>query len=246
MDWMLRLCPPSSMSEALLLRCSQCDEPCVGDDIVCSSCSERRLRAVEDADAESSVRRTLGGHGLDAALATVERRSGEKVRSFELEIHAVLGGAGRLVVRAQLAADGPRTPIEDVWEGPELLVEESDVGPDERAARLEWVRRISAERRLDPPRIVERYRLEASPTSRRLTVDSVPLLLAARLKSATLFLEGFELAGVSVERAGPLAACVARFRHPLGRELTVELLAVEDGAIQRELDRFAQQGIPPT
>jgi hypothetical protein len=193
---------------------------------------------------ESVVRRTPGANGLDAALAALELRTGERVHSIDVAVNAILGGPGHVVVRAVLAPDGPDTPLEDVWGEPELLADESDLGPDERAARLGWAQRLTEERGLKVGKLDERYRLGLRDDA--VDGETIPLLLGARLKSATLFLEGFSFAGIFVDApdAQPTTArCTALFRHPRGRELKVELITIPDAddAARALLARFVEE-----
>ncbi len=224
------------MAEAALLRCSECNDPVPAEGLVCPRCATRRMKTVAEND-ESVVRRSPGSNNLDGALAALELRTGERAHSIDVDVNAMLGGPGHVIVRVVLAPEGPDTPLEDVWSEPELLADETELGPDERAARIGWVQRITEERNLREGKLVERYRLGL----RDGVIDraTIPLLLGARLKSATLFLEGFTRGEVFIDRHEDTARCNARFLHPRGRELIVELIAVpDDPGDVAELERF--------
>ncbi|CAN5130081.1 hypothetical protein BH09ACT6_BH09ACT6_24780 [soil metagenome] len=228
------------MVERALLHCAECREPCRGDELVCPRCSERRNRSVDDDDAQSFVRRSPSALGLDAALDALERRSGERARSIDVDVNAILGGPGRVILRVVLAPKGVATPAEEVWTEPEILCDDTELGPDDRAFRLGWVERITIERGLARGRFVERYRLGLRDAA--VSRETMPLLLAARLKSATLFLEAFTVQRVFVEQRDRTTCCIALFVHVLGRELDVELVGLQDPAPEdvSTLERFAR------
>ncbi len=239
---MLRI-RPRPMSEAALLRCSECNDPVPATQLVCPRCSTRKMATISEND-ESVIRRTPGSNSLDAALAALELRAGERAHSIDVEVNAILGGPGHVIVRVVLAPEGPDTPLEDVWGEPEVLSDDAELGPDERAARLGWVQRMTDERGLRPGKLEERYRLGLRDDA--VDAETIPLLLGARLKSATLFLEGFTLDHLFVdapESHPTTARCTALFRHARGRELNVELIAVPDAddAARALLDAFVTE-----
>jgi len=215
------------MAERAQPLCSRCQQPCDPQELACLTCTgnERQASPVPD-EPLSGLHAIPAQHPFDDELAQAEASVGELARQLMVEIDALLGAEGTLRLTVQTAADGPFTPPEDVWTEPQIVVLCVGVGADERAARIAWVKRVSAERGLLAPRIEERYRLGGHDFAGDL--DAIPLLLSARLRRAELFLEGFALSGCAIEKGDTFVRCVASFTHPRGRLLNIELFGIDD------------------
>ena len=213
------------MAELAQPLCSRCQQPCDPQELACRTCSENERQSSVPDEALSGLHAIPTSHPFDDELAQVEASVGELARQFRVEIDALLGAEGTLRLTVQTAVEGPFTPPEDIWTEPQLVAQCVGVSADERAARIAWVKRVSAERGLLPARIEERYRLGGHDFAG--DVDALPLLLSARLRRAQLFLEGFALSGCAFERGDAFVRCVARFTHPRGRVLHIELFGVD-------------------
>lgn len=187
--------------------CARCDFP-IGD-LACPRCSRTLRRRTVPPGASSPQ----PGTELDRALVWLEDRLALRATRLALDIEGVLGRSGRTVLSVELG--GQLHPL--------LIDNEST--PDDRAARVAWVRRASQRRKLAAPVVRERYRLgdrESSPD-----VDSFGMLLHARLARAQLMLPGFERRSVAVEDEGATVRCLVELANaPSGRVVTVELAAV--------------------
>lgn len=216
------------MAELAQLPCSRCQQPCDPNELGCRTCSENeRLSSVPD-EPLSGLHAIPSLHPFDDELAQVEASVGEVAQQLHVEIDALLGAEGTLLLTVQTAVDGPFTPPEDVWTEPQQVARCVGISADERASRVAWVKRVTTERGLLAPRIEERYRLGGHDFAG--DSDTLPLLLSARLRRAQLFLEGFDLAECSLARGNDtILRCMARFTHPRGRVLHIELIAI-DGA----------------
>lgn len=217
------------MAELAQPLCSRCQQPCDPRELACRTCLENERQSSPSLpDEPLSGLHAIAQHPFDDELAQVEAAVGEVAQQLRVDIDALLGAEGSLRLSVQTAVDGPFTPPEDIWTEPQLVAQCEGISADERAARIAWVKRISAERGLLAPRIEERYRLGGHDFAGDL--DAIPLLLSARLRRAQLFLEGFSLADCGLEKeSDAVLRCVARFTHPRGRVLHIELFGI-DGA----------------
>ncbi len=130
----------------------------------------------------------LGDMVFEEQLRRVEKESGESAYQMVVEADGVLGGDRTLRVAVITAPGGPEAAPEDVWsDAVDLAV--LPLAPDGRIdARVAWAQAVTAERKLLPPQVRERYRLGMRGFAGE--PDALPMLLAARLRMATLALEG--------------------------------------------------------
>ncbi len=173
--------------------CARCGEACDADDVVCNRCSETRIRATLPAeDAPPSVEEG----SLDDKLAAVEDGANERAHHVIAAIEGTLGGNVAIHISIVMAPDGPATPPEDVWSDAIPLTTLECGSSEVAAARMKWIDRVTAERKLQAPEITRRYRV--GTRGYRGEPHAVGMLLDARLHMARRALEGGE---GSTERA---------------------------------------------
>ena len=175
------------MQAAACLRCGGSNE---SDDLVCMDCSQTRVRAVlpntdlvEPPFSEMDAA-LFGDIFYDEQLEMAEAKAGETAWGLIVRVREQMGGDTSLWVEAQLAPEGPATPPEDLWGGPVVLAHLHTATRESVRERIEWARHTTTVRHLRPVDIEERRVL-----ARRGFLgapDALPLLLAARLRLASL------------------------------------------------------------
>lgn len=221
--------------------CARCGEPCGLGDLVCTRCSETRVRAAlpaalaGGADAESHG---LEEGSLDEKLACIERETGERAHHVVASIEGALGGEVVVSLAVVTAPDGPATPPEDIWSDAVPLTTLSCGSSEVAAARLHWVERASEARGLAPAEVTRRYRV--GTRGFRGDAAAVGMLLDARLFMARRALgdEAVERSCV-VERDGDEARVVADFTSKGTIELFSE--ARPTAALGAALDAWVAQ-----
>jgi len=164
--------------------CARCGEPCGSDDLVCNRCSETRIRATLPAE---GLPPSVEEGSLDDKLARIEERTGERAHHVVASIEGTLGGNVTVHISVVPAPMGPETPSEDVWSEP-VEVTTLECGSSEvAAARMNWIDRITQERKLAAPEISRRFRV--GTRGYRGEPDAVGMLLDARLHMARRALE---------------------------------------------------------
>jgi hypothetical protein len=164
--------------------CARCGEPCEADDLVCNRCSETRIRATLPAE---GLPPSVEEGSLDDKLARIEERTGERAHHVVASIEGTLGGNVTVHISIVPAPMGPETPAEDVWSDP-VEVTTLECGSSEvAAARMNWIDRITQERKLAAPEISRRFRV--GTRGYRGEPDAVGMLLDARLHMARRALE---------------------------------------------------------
>ncbi len=220
-----------------------------GDDLVCAECSITRVRAVQP-DLDSVVRlkserpqdapfneldvALLGDMVYDEQLDRAEQKGGEHAWGLVVRVRGSLGGDVSLSIEVLLTPDGPATPHEDVWGEPVVLAKVPTATRESIGDRIAWARHTTKLRQLQPLDIDERHAVarrgfHGGP-------DGLPMLLAARLRLATL---GFE--GVS---GAPVVSFV---RRESGKEVLfveVHVPAADSGESPIVVELFALEGNP--
>jgi len=164
--------------------CARCGEPCEADDLVCNRCSETRIRATLPAE---GLPPSVEEGSLDDKLARIEEKTGERAHHVVASIEGTLGGNVTVHISVVPAPMGPETPAEDVWSDP-VEVTTLECGSSEvAAARMNWIDRITQERKLAAPEISRRFRV--GTRGYRGEPDAVGMLLDARLHMARRALE---------------------------------------------------------
>ncbi len=167
--------------------CARCGEACDADDVVCTRCSETRIRATLPAeDAPPSVEEG----SLDDKLAAAENGANERAHHVIAAIEGTLGGNVSVHISIVMSPDGPATPPEDVWSEAIPLTTIECGSSEVAAARMKWIDRVTAERKLQAPEITRRYRV--GTRGYRGEPHAVGMLLDARLHIARRALEGGE------------------------------------------------------
>ena len=173
--------------------CARCGEPCEADDLVCNRCSETRIRATLPAE---GLPPSVEEGSLDEKLARIEQRTGERAHHVVAAIEGTLGGNVTVHISVVPAPMGPETPAEDVWSDPVEITTLEYSSSEVAAARMNWIDRITQERKLAAPEIKRRFRV--GTRGYRGEPQAVGMLLDARLHMARRALEdGTE----TVERA---------------------------------------------
>ncbi len=205
--------------------CARCGEPCEADDLVCNRCSETRIRATLPAE---GLPPSVEEGSLDDKLARIEERIGERAHHVVASIEGTLGGNVTVHISVVPAPMGPETPAEDVWSDP-VEVTTLECGSSEvAAARMNWIDRITQERKLAAPEISRRFRV--GTRGYRGEPDAVGMLLDARLHMARRALEdGTE----TVERACTVAV------DPRGT-----LRVIADFTSKGEIELFSERSTP--
>ena len=164
--------------------CARCGEACEADDLVCNRCSETRIRATLPAE---GLPPSVEEGTLDDKLARIEAKTGERAHHVVASIEGTLGGNVTVHISVVPAPMGPETPAEDVW-SEAVEVTTLECGSSEvAAARMNWIDRITQERKLAAPEISRRFRV--GTRGYRGEADAVGMLLDARLHMARRALE---------------------------------------------------------
>ena len=164
--------------------CARCGEPCEAEDLVCNRCSETRIRATLPAE---GLPPSVEEGSLDDKLARIEERTGERAHHVVASIEGTLGGSVTVHISVVPAPMGPETPAEDVWSDP-VEVTTLECGSSEvAAARMNWIDRVTQERKLAAPEISRRFRV--GTRGYRGEPEAVGMLLDARLHMARRALE---------------------------------------------------------
>ncbi len=176
--------PMTAMKSSRIDICARCGEACEADDVVCDRCSETRVRAALPAE---GLPPSVEEGSLDDKLASVEKRTGERAHYVVASIDGTLGGNVTVQISVVTAPDGAATPPEDVWGDPAPLTTIECGSSEVAAARMNWIDRVTAERKLHPPEIARRYRV--GTRGYRGEPHAVGMLLDARLHMARRALE---------------------------------------------------------
>ncbi|GEM_PF-4034855 len=222
---------------AACLRCGSV-QGCA-DDLVCERCSITRVRSVlsDDTLVEPPFNplevALLGDLVYDEQLELAEQKGGERVWGLVVRVRGSLGGGVSLSVEAQLAPEGADTPAEDLWGEPVVLAKLPTATRESIGDRIAWARHTTKVRGLRPLDIDERQTV-----ARRGFLggpDGLPMLLAARLRLATLEFEGVHG-----------APAVSFVRKEEGKEvLFVEVhVPRADGERPIVVELFAMEGNP--
>ncbi|HEX4511973.1 MAG TPA: hypothetical protein VH054_00510 [Polyangiaceae bacterium] len=217
--------------------CARCGEPCEADDLVCNRCSETRIRATLPAE---GLPPSVEEGSLDDKLARIEERTGERAHHVVASIEGTLGGNVTVHISIVPAPMGPETPAEDVWSDP-VEVTTLECGSSEvAAARMNWIDRITQERKLAAPEISRRFRV--GTRGYRGEPDAVGMLLDARLHMARRALEprgsGAPLDGSeTVERA-----CTLEVDTSSSSQGTLRVIA--DFTSKGEIELFSERSTP--
>lgn len=183
------------------------------------------------AESETRIRTVPPPSGGEAALfdqqlRAAEEAQGERARAFHVAITGVVGSEPSVRVLVATAPDGPRSPPEDVWSEPVLLVELPAASVDSVRRRVAWVLRRTAALGLAAPEIDERWSFGSH--SFRGDPDGVAQLLDARLRLASLSLDDARVARCTAHAVpdGAELVVTAHFEIADGRPqpVLVELL----------------------
>lgn len=222
---------------AVCLRCG--GESDTDDDLVCTRCSQTRVRAalpssqpdpVEPPFSELDVS-LLGDMVYDEQLERVEAAAGETAWGLVVRVEELMGMGTTLTVLAVLAPNGPATPREDLWGDATVVARVTGATRESVRDRIAWARHTSQLRRLQPV-VVEERRAIARPGFRG-DGEGLRMLLAARLRLATLSFEGLRdakiVARTEARRQGEALLCEALVDAKDGRAapLVVELFSCE-------------------
>lgn len=224
--------------------CLRCGGQHDGDDLVCARCSITRVRAALPADdlVEAPFNELdvalLGDMVYDEQLERAEQKAGEQAWGIVVRVRGSLGSDASLSVEALLAPDGPSTPPEDLWGEPVVLAKLPTATRESIGERIAWAHHISKVRGLRPVDVDERHSL----ARRGFLGDAggLALLLAARLRLATLGFEGVRNAPVVsfVRDEGDIQVLSCEVHVPAvdrERAIVVELFAMEGKPVDASL-----------
>ena len=178
------LTPVATPSTPLLDVCARCGEACEADALVCTRCSETRIRAALPAE---GMPPSVEEVSLDELLARAEAESGETAHHVVASIDGALGGEVKVSISIVTAQEGPATPLEEIWSTPVALTTLACGSSEVAAARLSWVERITEVRGLQAPELTRRLRV--GTRGYRGEASAVGMLLDARLHMARRALE---------------------------------------------------------
>jgi hypothetical protein len=173
-----------SASQSRMDVCARCGEACEADDLVCTRCSETRVRAALPA---VGLPTSPEEGSLDERLTRLEAQAGEPTHHLVVSIEGALGGEVSVHISVVTTPDGPATPIEDVWSQPVALTTLECGSSEVAATRMHWIDRVTAERGLKAPEVVRRFRV--GTRGFRGDASAVGMLLDARLHMARRALE---------------------------------------------------------
>jgi hypothetical protein len=164
--------------------CARCGDPCEADALVCNRCSETRIRATLPVE---GLPPSVEEGSLDDKLTRIEEQTGERAHHVVASIEGTLGGNVTVHISVIPAPMGPDTPPEDIWSEP-IEVTTLECGSSEvAAARMNWIDRVTQERKLAAPEITRRFRV--GTRGYRGEPNAVGMLLDARLHMARRALE---------------------------------------------------------
>ncbi len=223
---------------AACLRCGGAHE---GDDLVCERCSTTRVRAAlpNDELVEAPFNdldvALLGDMVYDEQLDRAEARANEKAWGLVVRMRGGVGTDASLSVEAVLSVDGPSTPAQDLWGAPVVLAKLASATRESIRDRIAWARHTTQLRHLHPVDIDERHSL-----ARRGflgAAEGLPMLLAARLRLATLDFEGVATAPIVaiVQKEAEIEVLTCEVHLPApderGRPIVIELLSMAGNPI---------------
>ncbi len=174
----------TAMKSSRIDICARCGEACEAQDLVCNRCSETRIRATLPAE---DLPPSMEEGSLDEKLARIEARTGERPHHIVASIEGTLGGSVTVHIAVMMSPEGPATPTEDIWSEPEALTTLECGSSEVAAARMNWIDRVTSEKKIVVPEVTRRYRV--GTRGFRGEASAVGMLLDARLHMARRALE---------------------------------------------------------